>query len=79
MFRVENQIVNLDGLVRLPSEVVEINPGVLAEFGLIDAINKPTKILGRGEISRPLKFNLVKVSQNAKAKIESLGGSVNEG
>ena len=79
MFRVENQIVNLDGLTRLPAEVVEINPNVLAEFGLIDTIDKPTKILGRGEITRTVKFNSVKVSQAARAKIESLGGSVNEG
>lgn len=79
IFRVENQIVNLDGLNRLPAEVVEINPGVLAELGLIDNLNKPIKILGRGEITRILKFNSVKVSESARIKIESLGGSVNEG
>jgi large subunit ribosomal protein L15 len=43
---------------------------------LIDSLRKPVKVLGEGEISRPITLKVHAVSSSAKNKIESQGGKV---
>ncbi|MBL76595.1 MAG: 50S ribosomal protein L15 [Chloroflexi bacterium] len=75
-FRVEYQVVNVDRLNALPEEINEISPSVLESLRVVRHADKPIKILGFGEITRPISISAIKVSATAKVKIESAGGSV---
>jgi large subunit ribosomal protein L15 len=72
-FRVEYQAINLDVLSSL--EEAEVNPGTLANHGLAHK-GALIKVLGRGEISRPVKVVAHAFSKSAAAAIEAAGGSV---
>ncbi len=76
-FRVEYQIVNLDTLDKYFENGEVVNRDTLLSKGLIKDPNMPVKILGRGEISKKLSFEVDKVSESAKIKIEKAGGNVN--
>ena len=73
-FRVEPVVVNVGDLAVLEASVTEINAEVLAGAGLIRKGEKQIKVLGDGELSRPLKVTAAKFSAAAKAKIEKAGG-----
>ncbi len=53
-----------------------INKQALFEAGLIKKSDSPVKILGEGEIKRPLQIEGLKISKTAKEKIETAGGKV---
>jgi large subunit ribosomal protein L15 len=67
-------IVNLTGLVDFESGS-EVSPESLRERGLIRHRGL-VKVLGEGEIDRPLSIRVHAVSASAKKKIEDAGGSV---
>jgi large subunit ribosomal protein L15 len=73
-FRVEIAVVNLGDLASLDAGVTEVDAAALAEAGLIRRGEKRVKVLGDGEINRPLKISAAKFSAAARAKIESAGG-----
>ena len=73
-FRIEPVVVNLGDLAVIDAAVTEINAEVLAKHGLIRKNEKAIKVLGDGELSRPLKVTAAKFSATAKAKIEKAGG-----
>ncbi len=73
--RVEYNEVNLERLADFPAGS-EITPEVLAEKGFLNKPKNPVVILGRGEITVPLKVKAHRVSKSARAKIEAAGGSV---
>jgi len=73
--RVEYNEVNLESLAVFPADS-EITPEVLAEKGLLSKPKLPVVILGRGDISVPLKVKVHRISKSARAKIEAAGGSV---
>ncbi|MDD5311689.1 MAG: 50S ribosomal protein L15 [Dehalococcoidia bacterium] len=75
--RIEFSIVNV-GDLRLFDADSEVNVESLLEKGLIKGTGKPIKILGNGELDRPLSVKADKFSTSAKAKIESAGGKVEE-
>lgn len=78
-FRKEIQIVNLSKLQELiDNELIEsvINPEILFSNGVIKKIDIPVKILGEGELSKPLNITAHHFSKSAKEKIESAGGTV---
>jgi large subunit ribosomal protein L15 len=54
----------------------EITPQKLIGTGLIKSSQKAVKILGDGEIDRPLVVKANKFSSAAKTKIEAAGGRV---
>src|ERR1700679_3773781 len=54
-FRIEPVVVNLGDLAVIDAKITEINAEVLAQHGLIRKNEKAIKVLGDGEISRPLK------------------------
>ncbi len=72
--RTEYQVVNVRDLTRLDS--VEVTPGSLREHGLIRSLKKPVKILGAGDVDRAYQARVHAISDGARAKIESQGGSV---
>jgi len=75
--RVKYQEVNLDKLAALPKGSV-VTPEFLAEQGLISSTKQPVAVLGRGEIKAALTIRVQKVSGGAKAKIEAVGGKVEQ-
>jgi large subunit ribosomal protein L15 len=74
--RVEFQILNLRDLAELDFEGNEITPELLYEFGIINDLDKPVKILGVGEVTKPLTFKVNACSKSAKEKIEKAKGKV---
>jgi large subunit ribosomal protein L15 len=77
IFRVEYNVVNVEKLAQFEANS-EISPEVLRNTGILRTLNKPVKILGRGEIDIPLNVTAHKFSASARQKIEAAGGSVRE-
>lgn len=73
--RVRYAEVNLEQLGEF-KPATEVTPESLMEAGLIDSLEKPVKILGRGEIKAALIIKVHKISKGAQEKIEGAGGSV---
>lgn len=79
IFKETYQIVNLNALQRVIDEKKidkVLNSVELKNLGLISSTSKPVKILGKGEIKAKLNLEVNAVSQSAKEKIESAGGSI---
>lgn len=79
-FRVEYQVVNV-GTLQAMSENGKLNenivtPELLYQIGIISKKNEPVKILGNGILKTKLEIHTHAVSESAKQKIESAGGSV---
>ncbi|MES2764322.1 MAG: 50S ribosomal protein L15 [Bacteroidota bacterium] len=77
-FRVEYQVINIATLQELfdnnqLTDTVDMN--ILQDLNLINR-KKPFKILGNGELKAKLNVTANKVSESARQKIESAGGSV---
>ena len=77
IFRVEYSVVNINKLNIFESGS-EVTPERLAAAGLVKSLRNPIKILGEGDINRPLSVKANKFSATAKAKIEAAGGKVEE-
>ncbi len=67
--------INLDRLEGFAAEA-EVTPESLKEAGLVRNLRNPVVLLGRGEVSTPLKVCLHRVTRSAQAKIEAAGGTV---
>jgi large subunit ribosomal protein L15 len=72
-FRVEYQAVNLD--VIDGSGLDEVSPEILHARGLVHK-GALVKVLGRGQISRPVRVQAHAVSKAAETAITAAGGSV---
>jgi large subunit ribosomal protein L15 len=72
-FRREYAEVNLKALGALV-QADEITPEVLVEAGLIKRKTQPVKILGLGELNRPVTVRAHGFSKSAMAKIRAAGG-----
>ncbi len=75
IFRTEYAIVNVDQLQGLP-ENAEVTPDFLQENGVVSRLKDGVKVLGRGELTKPLTVKAHKVSASARQKIEAAGGKV---
>ena len=73
--RVRYAEVNLDQLDELKAKT-EVTPEFLLQAGIVNDLDMPVKILGRGEISVALKIKTHKISKSAREKVEGAGGSV---
>lgn len=72
-FKVENQVVNVDQLNRFrKDDVVDLNK--MRSLSLIKTMNKPVKILGDGELKKPLTVYAHSFSKSAMDKIAKAGG-----
>ncbi|MCL5257091.1 MAG: 50S ribosomal protein L15 [Chloroflexi bacterium] len=74
IFRVEYEIVNLNKLEEFPAEST-ITPETLIERGFVDTGSR-VKILGSGELTKPLHVKAHRFSASARSRIEAAGGSV---
>ena len=72
-FRTEYAIVNLKSLAELETAEA-VTPEMLRNEGIIKRKGQPVKILGLGEITRPLVIQAHKFSKSAEAKIQAAGG-----
>ena len=79
IFKETYQVVNLNALQRVADDNKldgVINIEELKNLGLISTTKKPVKILGKGELKVKLNLEVNAISQSAKEKIESAGGSI---
>ncbi len=74
IFKTEYSVVNLSQLAELEGDVT---PEVLRERGLVRS-GKKVKVLGDGEIGKPLRVVADKFSKSAREKIEAAGGRCEE-
>jgi large subunit ribosomal protein L15 len=74
IWRTEYAVVNLSQLDAFEGEVT---PQALAERGLVHSGRK-VKVLGDGEIGKPLRVVADKFSKSAREKIEAAGGRCEE-
>ena len=75
-FKVRSQTVNLRQLEKLT--VAELNPDTLFAAGLIGRPHQPVKVLATGDAGRAFTVKGVRLSAQARAKIEAAGGRVEE-
>ncbi|MFN3870296.1 MAG: 50S ribosomal protein L15 [Aquificaceae bacterium] len=75
--RIEYSVVNLKTLERYFQAGEEITPEALLQKGLVKK-GMPVKILGDGELTKPLKVKAHAFSNSAKEKIEAVGGTCEE-
>ena len=64
-----------DGSPATAQSLVTITPDILAAAGIVRSLDKPLKVLGQGEVTRPLFVVADKFSKTAAAKIEAAGGT----
>jgi large subunit ribosomal protein L15 len=74
-FRKIFQVVNLEEIEKRFENGETVDCAALVARGLVKGV-LPVKILGDGELTKKLSFNVEAVSASAKEKIEKAGGSV---
>lgn len=72
-FSVVYAVVNLKALSALKATDV-VTPQVLVDAGFLKRKTLPVKILGLGEVGRPLVVQAHKFSKSAAEKIQAAGG-----
>jgi len=77
IFRTEYNVVNV-GDLDIFEAGSEVDPERLAAAGVVKSLRRPIKILADGDIAQPLIVKAHKFSTAAKAKIEAVGGKVEE-
>ncbi len=77
IWRTEYAVINVGALAELDGLDGEISPEVLVQHGLVRS-GMPVKVLGEGEIGKPLRVTAQKFSKSARAKIEAAGGTCEE-
>ncbi len=77
IWRVEYTPVNLERLNDFAANSV-ITPEALVEAGIIKSVREVVKVLGAGEVDRPLTIKAHKFSASAREKILAAGGQVEE-
>lgn len=72
-FRVEYAVVNLKALGAL-GPVERVTPEALVEAGLLKRRTERVKVLGLGELGKPMVIQAHKFSKSAVEKIQAAGG-----
>lgn len=75
IFRKEFAVVNVGSLAEKFEADAEVTPEALLACGLITKMLDGVKILGNGEIDKPLKVRANAFSSSAREKIEAAKGS----
>jgi large subunit ribosomal protein L15 len=73
IFKKNYAIVNLDRLEKLEGE--SFNPQRLMELGVIKKLGDGLKVLGSGELTRPIRVEAHLFSKSALEKIRAAGGT----
>jgi large subunit ribosomal protein L15 len=77
IFKTPWEVVNLSALADLDVDG-PITPQALHAAGITRGLEFPVKILGKGEIVRPVTVHAHAFSKSAREQIEAAGGSVTE-
>jgi large subunit ribosomal protein L15 len=77
IFRRSYSVVNLERLSGFRKNS-KVGPEALVKAGIIKSASELIKVLGRGELKRPLTIAAHKFSATAREKIEAAGGTVVE-
>lgn len=77
IFRIPYAVVNIESLEDFESES-SVGPQELKLTGLVRSNSKRIKILGEGNITKPLSVTAHSFSKSARIKIEQAGGQVTE-
>jgi large subunit ribosomal protein L15 len=75
IFKKEYNILNVEDLNRFEPNAL-LDAEAFKQAGLIKKMMDGIKLLGSGEITRPVVVKIQKVSKTAKEKIEAAGGKV---
>jgi large subunit ribosomal protein L15 len=78
IFKTQFATVNLDRLNERFDQGDEVSPTTLTQVGLIKSPKVLIKVLGRGDLEKPLTVRAHGFSATARAKIEAAGGSIEE-
>ena len=78
IFKTQFSTVNLDRLNERFDGGDEVTPATLSEAGLIKSPSLLVKVLGGGNLEKPLTVKAHGFSAGARAKIEAAGGAVEE-
>ncbi len=73
IFRIEYTVINIQTLAGLDN-TSDFNLSVFRELGLLKGRKSRIKVLGEGDVNRPLTVEAHKFSGSAKLKIENAGG-----
>jgi large subunit ribosomal protein L15 len=76
MHRAVTQGVNVRDLDRVFEAGAEVTPEALKRARLIRSLRREVKILGQGELTKPLTVSAHAFSRSAREKIEAAGGRV---
>ncbi len=74
-FAKDIKIVQVGDLAAFEAGTV-VDVAVLQEAGLVGKIGDGVKLLGNGELAHALTVKVHKISEGARAKVESAGGTV---
>jgi large subunit ribosomal protein L15 len=74
-FRTHTQHVNLDDLDARFESGAAVDLAALKTAGLATRRDVPVKVLGRGELNKPLTVHAHRFSKSARAAIEAAGGT----
>jgi large subunit ribosomal protein L15 len=75
-FRTHTQPVNLDDLEARFEKGAAVDLAALRAAGLATRKDVPVKVLGRGELTKPLTVHAHAFSKTARERIEAAGGTV---
>jgi large subunit ribosomal protein L15 len=75
IFRVERRPVNVRDLEKFEANS-EVNAEALMDKGIIKNLNHPVKLLGGGELNKPLTVIVHACSKKAREIVEKAGGEV---
>lgn len=75
IFKTVYQILNVDDLKRFPADA-EVGAKELRDAGLVKKRDVKIKLLGRGEIDRPLKISVHACTKSARERVEKAGGQI---
>ncbi|MFC1631181.1 50S ribosomal protein L15 [Candidatus Omnitrophota bacterium] len=75
IFKKQVQIVNVERLNRFKKDST-VTRTQLQEQRMINQVNLPVKVLGKGKVTKPLHLQVQAISKQAKDKIEQAGGKV---
>jgi large subunit ribosomal protein L15 len=73
LFQARYSVVNLKSLANLGT-IDEVTPQTLVDARLIKRKSQPVKILGHGDMNRPMVIQAHKFSKSAEEKIRAAGG-----
>jgi len=77
IFKIEYNLVNIEAL-NIFEPNTEVTIELLYQSRLVKTLAKPVKVLGSGDIDKPLIISVNKYSESARIKVEAAGGRIEE-